>query len=526
MRIEITQSQGDGFVEVATTHKGESLTWITATYGKIRLEHPERTFDGLNAYWESLSEDAQDKIWAAYKEIKEYLEEVVDLHDIQRHLRAQIKTMYQQMPPDGASRWLMTMGHLHVPVDILEEISPDFRHPKERTYLRDDYVRLATLGLLVKPMIPIWGQFIRQSELANNNDLYKEMEASSLLVDTDLMTWPKPYPAMTKLQNYIEAISENQPVSLGSLWRGLGSSEIPYWVLSKVLVRRLPIIPLNDASVRNNLIRNIHQYAATNLKPGGRGSEIGIGRSGERVMNKEQRFYGPDQDETSILEEYKTKQLVTDGDQSSFQVSSEDIATIVQKVDPSIDLGLLEQTLSVLPLQEKWEIHLHQVLLAQWVLAGGFPPRAFEYISKLAVHRLVAGAQAMLWHWGFISLAMLMQVSELNTNDQGVPGIGRRVGSSSRISNQYRDELMAAFPHVVPQRQRPGQPENHRSGNLAAIAINNITDEINAYDWYYRGPASLRRVSEQPAGSNVLVVERSLKNTLTELAIHLSKLNA
>lgn len=521
MRLEVIQTQGNGFTVVETSHNGESLTWTTGTYGKVRLNDPYRVFDEINGYWESLPKAAQDQIWAAYKEIKHYLEEVMDSYHIHRYIKRYLVKMYEAMSMDGMSKWLLTRGGLYIPSDIQDRIVPDARYPNpDQTYIKEDYINLATLALALRPLIPVWGEYIDQGGQGTGNDLYKEMEVVDLIQGTEIVDWPKGKSAYDKLHNYIRVAAEDTPVTLGSLWKGMGSSEIPGWLKSKTMVRRLTIVPLCDHSATHSIIANVYRYVISNLKPNDR-------RTSDRVRGKKPEGEGFDEDDkTSLLESYKIKQRVAYGDEVLFEVYTERPAEIAQHVDPAIDLKLLEQTLDVVPSVVDLDIHPHQVSLAQWVLARAFPPRAIEYVSKIAVNRLLATTQALLWQWGYLDLACLMQVERVNTTDQNIPGITQHARSGSRISRNYVDELMVLYKHVKPQRLKAGETEpNNRNGNLASQAINSVTKKVLAHTWQYNGPRELKKLAGQPEGSRILVVPPNIKNRITELAIFLAKLN-
>jgi hypothetical protein len=521
MHLEVTQIQGSGFTEVAAVHKGERLVWSVGTYGKVKLNDPLRVFDEINAYWAWMGADVQEKVWEQYKELKHYLEQVMDPFHISKYLRRHIVLMYQAMPLDSFSKWLLTRGNLYIPSDIQDTITADAHYNNaEQTYLKADYINLAALSLALRPMLPVWGEYIDQGGQGVGNDLYKEMEAVGLINETEITNWPVDNPAFDKLHNYIRITTEDTPITLGRLWEGMGSAEIPIWLQAKVLVRRLTIVPLCDHSATHSIIANVYRYVKSNLKPTDR-------RTTDRVNEKRPEGEGRDEDDkTSLLEGYKVKQRIAHGDAVLFTVFSENMAGLAQRVDPTVDLKLLDRTIEVLPDVAKVQIHEHQIRLAQWVLAKAYSPRAFYHIPKAAVNRLLATAQALLWHWGYMDIACLLQVERINTTDQEIPGITQQPRSSTRISRKYVDELMLLYPHVKPQKAKANDPEGStRNGNVAALGINNLTRLIMAGNWYYHGPRELRKLAGQPEGRGLLVVAPTIKSRITELVIDLAKLN-
>lgn len=516
MRMDVATYQGDGFSEVITSHGEESLTWSTGTYGKVRLADPKAMFDEINGYWETLPDDKQDDLWRCYKEIKALLDEMTEPFHTVRYLREYISQLYSNMSMDSISRWLLG-GRLYIPSDVHETRDNTGRYKNsDQTYLVDDYINLAVMALALRPVIPIWGEFIDQGGQGSGNDLYKEMDAMGLVSHTYIMDWPKEAPAIEKLENYIQVPVKNEAVALSSLWRGLGTAEIPIWLLANVMVRRLAIVPLCDHDNPQSVIAYVYKYIRSKLKPTER-------RTTDRVSEKRPEGGGRDEDDkTSLLEEYKVKQRIADGDAVLYAVCTENMAGIAQTVDPTVDLRLLEQTMRALNRMGNAQVNTHQVRLAQWTLAKGYPARAMSHIDKVSVNRLLVTAQALLWHWGFLEVACLLTVDAISATDQNAPGLTHRPRPSTRISRKYIDQLMELYPHVKPQR---GKDTNLRNGNVASIGVNNVTHEVMAGNWQYLGVPELKRLAGQPEGRGILVVPPTIKNNITEAVKHIASLN-
>lgn len=515
MRLEVTQVQGGGFVLVTAYHGDKSLSWPCKAYSKVKLADPSKVFDEINAYWEWAGPEVQQKVWDCYEQIKSALDQIVDNYTIGRHVRHYVNVMYSAMPMQSFMKWLLTMGNLFIPADIQDKITDDSRYNRtEQTYLRVDYINLATVALALRPMLPIWGEFIEQT---SDNDQYKEMESVGLIAETELMTWPEPESAFDKLNNYIRFCTEDTPITLSNLWKGMGSAEIIGWLQSKVVVRRLTIVPLCDHT-SHSIISNVYRYVKSNIKPVDRSTA-------DRVNEKRPEGGGGEEDDkTSFLESYKIKQRIADGDAVMFEDATLNMVGLVQSVDPTVDLNLLIETTAHLDEMGPHRVHPHQIAIAQWVMAKTFPARAFFHIPKIAVNRLLASAQALLWHWGYHELAVFMQVSLL-PQDNDLPHLTRPAKSGSRIANRYKEELNVLFPYVKPQRVGKSDDPDGKSDNMAALAINSVTADIRSSIWTYHGPADLYRLANQPQGQNILVVPQTLKNTITELVIHLAKLN-
>lgn len=519
MQLQVSEVQASGFVAVATHHKGHTIQWPSKTYSKVRLEAPAAVFDEINEFLAWLPVKDQDKIFESYVKIKEMMTMVADNLHIANSVRYYIKEMYSVVPMESFKKWMLTQGKLVVPSDIQEKIDKDNRYNKtDNTYLKADYINLAILALATRLMVPIWGEFVDQ---AVDND-YKEMEAVSLIDGTELLTWPEEMPAWTKLEEYITFFSNDNSALLSNLWKGLGSAEIPECLLAKVAVRRLTICPLTGPH-SHSIIANIYRYIRNNTNAPERTTQ-------DRVTKKRpDESGGEDDDKVSIAESYKIKQRVSNGDAKLFEIATRKMLHNCKDIDPTIDERLIrlccnEEFLNDVALLN--EIHPHQTRIAQWVMQRVFPPRAFHLIDLLSTLRLFGCTQALLWHWGYNDLAALMFVEVMHDSDQMMPNLTRNPKLGARITPVYKEDLNQLFPYYKPVRQKLSDmnPENAHV-NKAVIAINNLTALIRSSNWYFRGPQELYKAAGYPEGHNLVVVPQSIKNTITEMVIHVAHLN-
>ncbi len=520
MHLEVTQVQNGGFVEVATCHKGKKILWPAMTYSKVRLREPLMVFDEINDFLKWLPEESQDGIFQCYVEIKDLLDMAGDAV-VAKALKQRVKELYQFAPMEKFRHWTAFELNLMIPDDIYSTMSENSRYDEtENTYLRPAYINAAVMALAIRLMVPIWGEFIDQSV---GND-FKETEAVGLLDETEIKSWPEEEPAWEKLYRYIRHFgdTESSAILLSNLWRGQGSEEIPDCMMARVVVRRLTLAPLRGPH-SHNIIANIYRYVDNNSSPQERSAK-------DRVIKKDPDKGQGDEDKISIVESYKLKQRVSDGDVVLFEVATRNIAGMCQYIDPTIDMEKVKICSDAALLNDiaiLGEIHLHQTRLAQWIMRPVFPPKAFSLIDHMSVIRLLAASQALLWHWGFLDLALLMQVKLVTESDQMIPSLTRSVKSGARILPQYKEELNKLFPYHKPQRVKANDinPENAFI-NPVVTAINNATQAIRSSDWLYRGPDALYLEAKAPENLRRMVpVPQTIKNTITELVIHLAKLN-
>lgn len=523
MKLEVSRIQSSGFVEVMATHKDhEPLIWPTPAYGKVRLADQNAVFKGINAYWETLSEEALDAIWECYQNIHSNTRSITDSHFVANNIRFYVNRMYSFMPMDSFRHWMNIHGNLHVPSEIQDTINADSRYTDEsQTYLKADYINLAIFSLALRPMIPVWGGYL---DLINDNQKGKELESLGLIYDTELMTWPEntqgaKISVVEKLQRYIDERIRDNSISMDSTWKGMGSAEIPNLILAKVIVRRLTIA-ITDDPTATSVIASVHWYIRYCLNPNAR-------TTADRVNDKRiNTNAGDDDDKGSFIDAHKIKNKVTMGDAIAFEKGAERMALIVQDVDPTVDLKLLELCLDRISSVESMIIPQHSIRLAQWVNAKAVSPKAYSHIEKHYLHLLIAGAQSLLWHWGFIDVALLMQVERYV--ESGATGTALPIAAKSypRVNPKYKDELNAAYPYLKPQRPKRGDTDpDSQNKNYASLAINDLTALIRNGNWVYHGPKELWNVSDQMRGHNLIALPQHIKTTLTDVVLHLANIS-
>lgn len=525
MKFAVTNVQGNGFTQVSVTHGDIELSWSARAYSKVKLADPNRVFRELNGYLENIDAPTQDRLFHSYEEIHKLFKMGFDPSMLVNSLIHHIGEIYKQIPMNRLRRWLLTIGNLHIPADIQDTITEDSRYNKrEQTYLKSDYINIATVALALQAMIPVWGEYIDQ---CTDQELYKENNVIGLVSETELANWPMGETDMMgeeiptvfdKLGGYVKYCVDDEPLSLARAWAGLSSTDIRVLLQSKVLVRRLTIIPLNDPT-SHSIVANIFRYVMTNLTPAERSTA-------DRVAKKlPEGGGGDDEDKTSFIESHKTKGRISPGDIEAYNIDAMDYELLAEEVDPTICKTKLAQCISCIQSVGNVEIRPHQILLAQWVMAKAFPARAFYHISKLPVNYLLATTQALLWHWGFNDAAILMQVEPLRHGDHNSTTQLNQTRQGSRIANRFRPQLDELYPHMKLQKTPQNGNETPKPENMAGLAINNCNHSIRGSNWVYHGPDKLFKEANQVTHNRVLILPQTIKHTITEVVIHLAQIN-
>ncbi len=526
MQFSVSNVQGAGFTEVSVAHGPQILTWSTPTYSKVQLANPNRVFSEMNGFLETLPGHVHDKMFTSYSEIHRLFKMGHDPSHLVNTLVYHIEEIYRCLPMNAMRRWLLTIGNIYIPSDTQDIITQDSRYNKRgQTYLKSDYINLATVAMALQAMIPIWGEFIDQ---CTDQELYKENSVVGLVYRCELTNWPlnevdstgEAIPTVwDKLDDYIRYRVEDEANTLPRQWAGQSATDVRQLLHSKVLVRRLTIIPLNDHS-SHSIVSNIFSYVRTNVSPAERSTA-------DRVTKKQPEGGAnmDDENKTSFIESHKTTGRISPGDITMYNLEAKDYELLAETVDPTICKEKLRQCISCIDHVAQIEIRPHQILLAQWVMAKAFPARAFHHISKLPVNYLLATAQALLWHWGFKDAAIVLQVEPVMYGEHGSTTQLTQARQGSRIANRFRPQLDELFPHMKLQKTPQNGTETPKPENMAAVAINNCNHSIRGSNWVYHGPMQLFEEAGQITHNRVLIVPHTIKHTLTEVVLHLAQIN-
>jgi hypothetical protein len=507
MQIKVDSTYAQQLRELVVSHAHESSSWNVEMYSRTTLQNANTLFDNLNGYFASLTLEKQETLWKCYQSILESMESISEPTRLHAYIQENVKTIYEILSFEELKRWTLLHGVVNMPVDLkLAHLPTDSELTQRLTYLRDDYYDLAIFSALLKALLPIFGECFRRvgKEVRSK---FKEHYAFSLLSKSAVLKLP----AFYRLRDYVEAKTQNEerknPAGYrknSAIFGGLGTAELPDWLLAKALVRRVAV---HEETIGDNVVANVYHTIDQQISS--------LDKTFNGRVNEKKLYSGQtDEDNVSIVENYKVKQEISDGDLCVLSVYTDHPETVANHVDPSCNLYYLELCVSAAIKQTQLVIGEHHLTLAQWVLASAIPPRGIPALNKPTLLKALGVTQALLWHWGFKELALLMLANPTPTEHFSVSV------PTSRLSKRAIDTFTELYPHY----QLPSSASTGiRVTNVACRAIDLLASSLIQSDWIPGGPSELL-VELKLSFGEVWVVSAEIRQELAELVFKLNEL--
>lgn len=443
-------------------YKGERLEWAISAFKRTRMSKIDDVFRDLNGYLAKLSEDKLDRLWSIYSKINEWFRNGdVDTADYSTtRLKQAVNELYDVIDLNDIDHYIKFHGTVSYPNNLKEVYGPEDTN-KDRTYLKHDYHGLVVLTCALRAMLPIWAEYIKIAENQCNN-LFKEYVSMRLITESRVMV-SEP---MQRLIRYIDGTlnppdRKPQELSNSATLFSMATTEIPDWLLAMVVIRRLAIGEIDADQEKGSLISNIHRFLTQQL------DDIENAHGPLKSKFPERDESG---DEQSKTEEYKVKQQVTAGDLAAICVYVENPYTFVYHIDPSVPLDIIDACYAQVDSICNQKIVPCQITVCQWMVARNIAPQALPSLNKRAVAQIMAGVQAVMIHWGFTELA-LMICGEWETSS-----VYSQTGHN-RMSPKLIAEFNEMYPYVS------ADVSANRSANPAYVAIQAVAKLFSTGTW-------------------------------------------
>lgn len=506
------QLAGDNTLKLVDHYTGEEIPWNVSIFERTRLSTIDNLFRDINGYWTRVPENRLRQIWNIYAEIREVFNTIFDFNQLTLTLMELVSKLYELMPIDEIENWVKFYGKVKYP-DVLE-IEHDPLDPNPgRTYLRSDYHGLIVLTVSLRPMVPIWGEYMSRIR-TDTSSTFKEFMAMKLLTKTYVINNPYTERLKIYIQSSIKipnksAIEDNSSAILA----GLGTDELPDWLLAFVAVRRMSVVEIDASKERGSIISNIYGYVSHAIKDLDRkfGGAIKEKRP-EGNSNKKE-------DEISQLESYRVKHEVSYGEISLFSIYGRDVHGVAKAIDPTIPDDLVDYCQQHISNLLDLPITRQHITLVQWITATVIPSRAIYTLHKADLLRLMGVTQAILKHWGFHELAIVATAEP----HQGSANVSILMEVKHRLSPEIVSELNKLYPYTDPT-----DKDSSKKANYGIKAITTFHKEVNMIQWRVKAGREIwngcQYIYDQ-GSFHLMAFSPNALETIAKLVIHLNTRN-
>jgi len=333
------------------------------------------------------------------------------------------------------------------PSNLMDEFDPmiekDDKGTRVQTYLKDDYLELAALSMVIKATLPLVGHFlyVRQKEIYSDHSEY-------LLFNFYRQHRIYESAPMVKLLGFIGKLIA-QP-NLGADAESIrvfevqtSKDEMDVFYLAKVVLQRVAIATVIDDNDNRSLINKIYNYANNRLKSTGDTSKIIRDKT---ALTDVESGSG---DKESMFESYR---IMTDLP-ANYVVEFNSITNSVNKVMNQLPKGMLEvidnkvllDAVQFTKVFTNGNFTPYQINVLAITFKHFLDPRSINQITADNLVNLTAIMFAYMWGLGYQNLAVLFTAQIDNTTEDAM-SINITV-NKSRVPKEVKEELDILFPY-------------------------------------------------------------------------------
>lgn len=460
--------------KVVATHDAMAIGWNVSMYGNASSVDFDSIFHYINAYMQTLPEPSQVVIANAYNDAKEAIATISDIVNLNAALCDIVETLYSVIDMSDVHDYVLNRSSIRIANSIkhtYEELEISNRDQsendyKKKTYLFDEYVELLSLSLYIRPMVPIWAEYMARIDGEVNSN-HKELYALALLRKTKLHTSP----AYIRLSEYIETISIKSKSMHSAIIDSMGTSEVPTWRMANVLVRKLCVVNLSSTDDTSN-IASIVYWCVQNLIKSIDRRYAGYVREKDKPSGSEW-----DEGDKSVVETYKIREELSDGDRIPISIYGEDALRVARDIDPTVPPEKVQLCHTALLNRTERMFCPWQENIMAWFIDKHMSCWSKDNISYKATMACLAATQATLWHWGHLHIALLLTATE--ERDAAGQLLGG-IESKARISNDYVTRFKTIYPYYQAQ---VNSRTTDRQTNVGCKAVDSIATQLVRCDW-------------------------------------------
>lgn len=393
---------------------------------------------------------------------------------------------------------LYKKGIVKLPSDVHETHQIDGKIQQKHidcTYLKDDYLDAIAMVLYMRLMVPIWGRYLPLTRYDGKHNL-KEYHALKLISCTRLF---KEH-TFSRLDTYIRGIVHIED-DISVFVAGLSNEEIPFLLMSQILVKRFPIYSISYIEEE----RSTHLMSMMFHLVGDSGKSGNLGKLLKNMVFEKMSIQNEwsDEDNSSVLDMYKSRELVSGGDlvitevflSDYFEGENSEITKLCFEYINKADLRKITQV---------------QLNLMTWVMATLIPGNVIPLFEGPILRRSIAIVQAQLYEWGFCELATMLTAEPIPfESGTYMSNLGHKPISNDRriaLDKIYGIDKSAEF----------------KGDNVGVLGIQDMAKGFFSSDWGVNCPKVLYKDNEDLNLSPIFSTHGEIRNMLADLLVKLS----
>jgi len=462
---------------VKLEHGEDSVTFSISVFSRKNFQgESEGTFDHINQYWAQLPAARQNKIFEIYKAIEHGMDNIYKQQDLTEYLTDRVAELIAAHDLDAVQYWVQNKSTIVIPgvFDVDYQHSFDNNTSREKTYTRGDYVKLVSLSVLLRCMIPVWGTYISHVRSLTGT-LFKETAAFKLLNKSPIVHSE----AMQKLRTYVENIVGEDKYNPNVVHQGISSEDFCYWLTAMICIRRLCVGNVYGAEPRAHLVAFIYKFIMRHIQGAETSSETAV--RDKKNDEQEASSFG---DKISVLERYKIKFNLSPGEMVELEMTMRDMWEAANKITSRIDPDVFRRAMvTSLELANK-RLTDPQINILRWVFKSVISPRGMMYLPNPTVVAALGACEAILWSLGYKYPAILVTC---------YPEVSERP-SELRVSHtdskmQIPADLQAKLAYLYPfSRQVKGKKSDNNGQDVKVVnptakTISDLADNLRMFAW-------------------------------------------
>lgn len=462
MEFKPVINQVNRLTDIVIESNGETVSFALSPFNRTKYTEPENFCVNMNAFVDSLDHNEQLTLFALYADAKEAMDNTIQANELHLELTDTVTEICNILDFENRlQKWFQVHGQVTIPeLDTVFQ-GDDSDLGRSLTYLKDEYLDLTALSLFFKFLTPIFSQYL--TIVANSIVArFREYKVLSLLHKLDIFNSK----TMVRLLDYVYATIERErrikPAggsSSAAIYGGLSTDEVPNWLLARTLIRRLTV---NEEVTNSSLIANLYHTLDQQLKS--------LDKTfGGTVKDNKITEKGNDENNSSIVENYKIKQRQSQASVILVEQYCSDIQQMVLTVDPTVPKALIKSIIKEPVTNTISEEHVYLTQMCLWKV---LPVRAILTVPLVKLHNLVKASRALLTHWGMTELLHVMYSNKTGLN-----------GNFTSANVRPKKEIVEIFSRICPYRQTLNKASTERTSNPALMTIENISELLKHHTW-------------------------------------------